>query len=164
MPFLERPVVGSLGAVMLWLILRGILPDLKEDENIVRTTIGTLTTMWVFLTGAVLVKAWSKWSTVDNAVGIDFEVFRKNKDQRILITGFATALYIISGLFIGSFFLLKFTYVLTAVCAIGGVSFVVMTCIEIIKDLDDPFTGLWNIRELPDDWKEKLKQLEIREN
>jgi len=64
---------------------------------------------------------------------------------------------IASILWLAPFFVLKFEDFLVGAFFLGGVTFVVVSILLIVYDLDFPFTGMWVI-EL-DSWKKLLNKI-----
>jgi hypothetical protein len=60
-------------------------------------------------------------------------------------------LLIFSLLLLGAFFFMHFKSLLNGVYTIFAISLGLALNWNVIMDLDDPFTGLWNV-EIPNDW------------
>jgi hypothetical protein len=65
--------------------------------------------------------------------------------------------FVASFLWLTPFFILGFTNTLAGIVFIGGVSFIVVSILLIVNDLDNPFTGTWCINL--DSWNELLIKL-----
>jgi hypothetical protein len=174
MLLLKRPVALAVAVLAFWLLLRwgGVAADqptlLKADEAVLVSGFFTpMTVLIALLAAAVFTKVWSEWMEVRNAVKgekKDEEAFMKYVDERIPPTVKA-ALLILFGALLGAFFLLHIQSLVVGSYIIFALTFALAFYWEVIMDLDDYWTGVWNIRldDVPEAWAwSKTRKEEIR--
>ena len=161
MQLIKRPLLTSFLLTILWLITRRLgsvdqLSLIKADETIL--TSGFITALTVFvalISAAVFQKVWSEWGDVRNSIlDHDEKAFNKYADERVPTTVKA-ALFILFLALLGAFFILQISSVIVGIYIVSSMVFAISFYWEVIMDLDDYWTGAWNIdiNLVPDEWE-----------
>ena len=162
MKLLWKPLVVSILVVLGWVgyrLLLGSLDSLKADEAIMAGAIVPIIGIgYVIFAGLVASTVWGEWKGIVAAIDAkDEEAFIRLKDQRLsphvkLLVG------VFSGLLLFPIFsLLPYKAIATGGFANFAITFILLIYWEVINDLDDYFSGVWNIdiTKLPEVWREK---------
>lgn len=160
MKLLIKPAILGLVALGIWILLRfqfGILAD-KADEGIMASgTIAFLFFVYGLMAAFIMAKVWTEWREIETAVRErDEKKFVDLKDQRVPRT--LKMLLIIFSIFIAvAFFLSGFQNSIKGVFSVFAIVFMLTVVWEVLMDLDDYFTGEWNIdiHALPEAWQSK---------
>lgn len=173
MQLIKRPILLAILAIILWLAahqLGGVEQKelLKADETIMTSGfITTLTVIVALLAAAVFTKVWTEWSEVRNSLKEEKseKTFNKYVDERIPPT-VKSAIIILFFSLLGAFYILSVASIVTGVYMVGSITFALSFYWEVLMDLDDYWTGAWNIdiRDVPDEWEwaEKNKKRIMR--
>ncbi len=152
---LAKIIILSLTNMFLWFMLRSL--DLgkfiRGDEGVMSSgTIAFLCMVYALLAAFVTATVWSQWVAIEEAVKMkNYEKFMQDKDRRIPNT-LKFLLSMFSVFVVAAFFFLYFQNGLSGGFSIFAVTMAVLTVWTVIMDLDDPFTGVWNVK-VPEDWK-----------
>jgi len=152
-----KPLVLSVLGTGLWILLRtwGLDEYLQGDEGAIASgLVAFLAVAYALFAAFLFATVWSQWVAVEEAVRVkDRQKFDLHKDKRIPRT--AKALLLLFSFFlVGAFYLLSFRHLATGGFSIFAVIMVIITYWQVILDLDDPFTGIWNV-EVPKEWREQ---------
>ena len=110
--------------------------------------------IYALLAAFTTANVWSQWVAVEEAVKTgDRQKFVQNKDKRIPET-LKLLLLMFSVFLVVGFFLLYFKNPLPGGFSIFAVTMAVSAVWTVIMDLDDPFTGVWNV-QIPEEWREE---------
>ena len=157
MRFLIKPLVLSSVSTGLWFFLRllGLGDLIQGDEGGMSSgTIAFVGVIYALLAAFTTANVWSQWVAVEEAVKTgNHEKFLQNKDKRI--PGTLKALLLMFSIFlVVGFFLLYFKNPLPGGFSIFAVTMAVSAVWAVIMDLDDPFTGTWNV-QIPEEWEKE---------
>jgi len=160
MKLLIKPSIIGISTATLWFISRlkfGLFAD-KADEGLMASgTIAFLFFVYGLMAAFIMAKVWTEWRDMEDAVrNKDEQKFLDLKDQRIPRT-LRILLITFSMFIIISFFIAGFQNIIKGAFSLFAVSFMLATVWEILMDLDDYFTGEWNIKmeSLPGEWRTK---------
>ena len=113
---------------------------------------------YVIFAGLVASTVWGEWKGIIAAIDAkDENAFIRLKDQR-LSPHIKLLIMVLSGVWLFPiFFLLSYKVVAIGVFATFAITLILVIYWEVINDLDDYFTGVWNIdiKKLPKEWREK---------
>ncbi len=159
MKLLKRPLVLSLVITGIWLLLRthGLFSGKADEGAMSSGTIAFLFFVYGLMAAFVMAKVWTEWREMEDAVRHEDEKkFVDLKDQRIPKT-LKMLLFIFSVFIAAAFFIIGFEDVVKGVFSVFSVVFMLTTVWEVLMDLDDYFTGEWNINidSLPKEWQTK---------
>jgi len=150
------PVVlsGVNVAVWFWLRKAGISLYIAGDEGVMTSgTSALLFTIYGLLTALICVTVWNQWEAVQSAVKtVDEAKFREYKDKRLPLP-LKLVMLMFSLFIVFAFHLMTYRNVLDG----AYTSFVVAMALSlpwfVIMDLDNPFTGYWNVKgKIPPEW------------
>ena len=148
MKLLIKPLVLSVVLAGLWILFRflGLDNYIQGDEGTIASgTVAFLAVAYALFAGFLFVTVWSQWVAIEEAIrDMDLKKFNLHKDKRLPGT-VKTLLLMFSILLVVAFFLLSFRHLLTGGFSIFVATLVVSTYWRVILDLDDPFTGIWNV-------------------
>ena len=158
MKLLIKPLVISLVSTGLWFLLRflGLGDFIQGDEGgaMPSGTIAFLGVIYALLAAFTTANVWSQWVAVEEAVKTgDRQKFLQNKDKRIPGT-LKSLLLMFSVFLVIGFYLLYFKNPLPGGFSIFAATMAVSAVWAVIMDLDDPFTGAWNV-QIPREWREE---------
>jgi hypothetical protein len=156
-----RPLLFSYAVCIAWLIIyRGDcgIAFLPGDEKSIASFVSIFTTGWAFLAGFSLAKVYSHRSDTKRAVAAnDWNQFVLCMSRRLSPMTYVV-LTILSVFLLGELFSLQFRNTIFALYSIGGASFVLALMPEMIRDIDDPLEGAWNIDNIPEEWILRLRK------
>lgn len=166
-----RPIVLSVLSTGIWIVLKilGLDQYIEGDEGAMASgTIAFLGIIYALLTAFTTATVWSQWLAVKKAVETykaakkagdetamaqAHQKFILNKDKRI--PGTLKLILLMFSIFaVLGFYLLYFRNPLPGGFAIFTATMAASGLWGLIMDLDDPFTGVWNV-EVPEEWKEE---------
>jgi hypothetical protein len=158
---LIKPFVISVIVSVLWVLIYnyiGFNSNLKLDEGIMASgTIALLGVFYALLTAFVFATVWQQWVSIEDAIKTrNKEEFIKHKDKRVPFT-VKLLIVIFSFFLIVAFFLISFKNLILGVFSIFVITFILSMYWQVITDLDDPFTGIWNV-EVPKEWEKLVKR------
>ncbi len=156
---LIKPLIFSVVVVLIWYFINYLfgssffLSNLKLDEGIMASgTIAILGIFYALLTAFVFTTVWQQWVAIEESIKTkNKEEFIKHKDKRIPFT-VKLLVFLFSVFLILAFFLISFKNIITGVFSIFVISFILFIYWQVILDLDDPFTGIWNVN-VPKEWQ-----------
>lgn len=159
------PFVLAAMVVGLWVGLRilGLNRLIEGDEgSMAGAAAPILGVFYAIFATFLIVTVWSQWNDVKDAVqSEDWKKYLLHKDKRI--PGTLKRLFLMLSIFlVGALMLIYWRHLLTGGFTIFTISAAVSACWMAIMDLDDPFTGEWNVK-IPDGWEERAKAKEARE-
>lgn len=144
--------------VLLLAFFFGINPSTtKADEGIVVALFTAIVVVWGLLSAFLYGRVDEEWKKVDTAVRQpDFDTFRVEAPKRIPRTFRALYLTVaaIAVLTSWGFHLTSPATFLILFCFNFSVAFVYL----VIKDLDDPTSGVVNVPNIPGEWLEKIAE------
>ena len=158
MKLLTKPLVLSLASTGLWFLLRfiGLGDFIQGDEGgaMPSGTIAFLGVIYALLAAFTTANVWSQWVVVEEAVKTgDHQKFILNKDKRM--PGTLKLLLLMFSIFlVVGFYLLYFKNPLPGGFSIFAVTMAVSAVWVVIMDLDDPFSGIWNV-QVPEKWRKE---------
>jgi hypothetical protein len=156
-----KPFLITVLCICLWLFLREKIPllqQLKDDEKAMTSAISGFIAFWMIFGTFGFAKAYGHRSEAHKARDEkNFERFLICIKKRLHHATYAI-IYGLSLLIIGGFFLVSFTNIICGIYSIGGVTFLLALYVEVVRDIDDPFLGIWNVEDIPEDWMKKLRE------
>jgi hypothetical protein len=161
MKLLIMPVALAFVATVFWMLLwlNGFeIVSNKADEGLMSSgTIAFLFFIYGLLAVFVMAKVWGEWCDMETAVRKgDEEKFLDLKDRRVPRT--LKMLLVVFSLFIvAAFFVSGFESAVKGAFSIFAVVFMLTAVWNVLMDLDDYFTGEWNVEisSLPTEWQSK---------
>lgn len=164
MKLLLKPLVLAVAVALTWIlynkyIILGAKDLLKADETIMSSAIVPIIGIgYVIFAGLVASTVWTEWKGMIAAIdAVDENAFIRLKDQR-LSPHVKLLIVVLSVLWLFPiFFLFSYKALVTGVFATFSITLILGIYWEVINDLDDYFTGVWNIdlNKLPKEWMEK---------
>ena len=114
--------------------------------------------IWALLTAWLLVESGGEWKkTTETVQQNDKDAFLLQAPKRIAPT-FWTLHYVISIFAVMAFWLFHYGSIITLGVVNFGVAFLVALAIYVLKDIDDPITGVINVADIPDEWRKELEK------
>ena len=156
MRIMIKPLGIAATVVLVWLSLRhfGVYnPEWKADEGVMSSgTIAVLGIMYALLAATVLGTVWSHWRECNDAAEEKDETVQR-KFWRLaakkLPATVSTMLGLFSLMLVGAFFLISYKTVATGTYSVGSIALGLALIREVISDLADPLTGVWNVENPP---------------
>lgn len=157
---LEGIAAGVINVLLFTFVMNPLTAGAKADEIAVNTYVVDFFVGWVFFSAWFLAKADDELKKVEEAVRkADRETFLVEAPKRIAPS--IRVLYLlISALVVLSFHLFHIESALVLSEIQFGVGFLVVTTILVMWDLDDPIDGVINVSDVPEEWKEAMRQME----
>ncbi len=169
----QRPMFVALAITIIWIIKRIIfnsILDIKEDqETLTQSVIPTFAIFHAIFASVVTVEVMNEFNETQ-LITYKYKIAKTEEEKENLFNQFlymiSVRVHILTKVFlkaltflvIASFFLIKFHSTVIGIFSVYGISFTLMTFYQIIRDLDNPVRGLFNV-SIPADWIPKLKQL-----
>lgn len=153
------PAIIAMLLGLLYMAARPYLnPYIQGDEGAMTSgTIAVYGMLYAIVGGFAVFEVLRQWNAVFEAYKAHDKVkYDENVDKRLpwhLKASWAAT----SVLLCWSFVLTHWSNGLTASFSVIGVIFVTVFWWRVAMDLDDPFTGIWNIPPIPRDWWNKRK-------
>jgi len=148
------PFVLSFLNTGVWVGLRylGISSLISGDEGVMVSGTNALgIVLYALLAGFITVTVWNQWEAVHDAVkSKDREKFKLYKNKR-LPKPLKMLLALYSLYIAGGFHLTLYRNLLDGVYTAFGIALLLSTVWAVVMDLDDPFTGFWNVK-VPKEW------------
>ncbi|OGY89587.1 MAG: hypothetical protein A2677_03995 [Candidatus Komeilibacteria bacterium RIFCSPHIGHO2_01_FULL_52_14] len=148
-----RPAITATLMVCVWTILRrfGVHLDKQDEQILSNGVIPTLGVVYGIMAAHVLSTVWKEYKLVEYCVTHnDFQKFMEIRDVRIpqvihsLLATLATTIVI-------CFLALDYRQFAAGFISIYSITFVMILYQTVAVQLDNPFTGLWNVR-VPQSW------------
>lgn len=157
-----KPAALALLVGLLWTgyrILFGEMEALKADEAIMASAVVPIIGIgYVIFAGLIASTVWGEWKGMLAAIEAkDEDAFVRLKDQR-LSPHVKMLIRVFSGLLLFPiFFLFSYKNLVMGIFTTFGIMFMLLIYWEIINDLDDYFSGVWNINvnKIPEEWRKK---------
>ena len=143
----------------------GLNQYIQGDEGAVASgLVAVVAVAYALYAGFIFVNVWSQWTTIEEAVKTykvatdevtkdqAHQKFILNKDKRIPKTA-KILLFVFSLFLVVAVYLLYFQNSIPGGYAIFTVIMIVSTYWTVIMDLDDPFSGIWNV-QVPEEWRQ----------
>jgi hypothetical protein len=149
------PIIPTLLAVGFWyfVVFQNQLCFNEKMENIiVAACIPTFGLLYCLLVAVVFNTVWTEYKSIRLAVKrYDIETFVDLMDEEI-----SPLVYILIGIrslsILGSFMLLKFPEVKWGAIIISSTAYVLFLVFFVIREMDDPCSGVWFIKNLHSEW------------
>lgn len=159
MRLIIKPLIVAAIVSILWFVRYGLFGSndaIKADEAVlVSGTIPILAIFYALLAAFTFATVWQQWVAVEEAVKTrNKKEFLKHKDKRMPAT-IKLLLSLFSVLLVAAFFIISFKSLLTGLYSIFAVTLALSIYWSVIMDLDDPFSGVWNVR-LPKEWEKMI--------
>jgi hypothetical protein len=150
-----KPIIVALSVTVIWYFLYsfGILPQKVFDASVMSS--GTTTVLGIFyalVAAFVLSTVWRQFISVEEAIKLrNKKEFIKHKDKRIPLP-IKFLLVVFSLLLLGAFFVMHFESKINGIYSIFAITLGLTLNWSVIMDLDDPFSGVWNV-DMPPSWR-----------
>lgn len=158
---LWQPLVITATVYVAWLLSAPMRLGFVADVGALTSgTIPILAIAYAIIAGLLLQKVILEWFELEHAARTENKPKFLEYVHRQLPTTVYMLLWIISSAPIGAFFLVSFSSLVTGSFSIIVITFVITTVNATITDLDDYFSGVWNIdiNTLPKEWRDELKK------
>ncbi len=124
-----------------------------QTEGIVSAAwIPTFGILYSIMASVVMSTVWAEYKKVRVAVKrYDFEAFCDLRDERMSPLVYAL-MRMLSFAVLAAFASLKYSRAIDGAILVSGMTYMFSLVMWVIKEIDDPFSGLWFIKRMPDGW------------
>lgn len=152
--------IGIVNALFVAFIINPYSGSLKPDEGVLNT-FGQADLVFLALFNAwLLLESYGEWKQTKEAVQKrNKRAFLLEAPKRIAPTYWALD-FVISALAVMTFWLYHYSSPVTLGYANFGIAFLVALAITVLKDIDDPITGVINVEGIPPKWLDELEKEE----
>ena len=152
--FVLPTIVGALTSLGWYLVFyRGSIHFTEKLEGIV-TGWWTLqfSVLYNLLVAIAVNTVWTEYKTMRAAVRrYDFDTFVDLVDESLSPIMHTSILVVSLGMLLG-FLLLRYPDPMSGAAVTFGVGFLLMFMLVVVIEMDDPCSGIWSIKGIPEEW------------
>jgi hypothetical protein len=149
------PLFPGAGAGWLWYtyLFRADIHLKREAENIITSAwIPTLGVMYALFAAVLLSTVWGEYKMLRAAIKKgDKDAFADFRDESVspLVH---TLMLMLSLFLIGGFSALHYPDAISGFICVGTMTYLLTLIMVVIIEIDDPCSGVWFIKDIPQDW------------
>lgn len=149
------PVFPTLLVVIFWYFIvfsQGFYFDGSMESIVVAAWIPTFSLLYCLLVAVVFNTVWTEYKQIRMAVKrYDIETFVDLMDEEISPLSYIL-IFVCSIAILGGFMSLDYPNSISGFTVIGSTSYILFLVLFIIKEMDDPCSGLWFIKSMHLEW------------